>query len=259
MTWILVVEDDSSMANVLRRTLVREGYGVVCASSLFEVQQLLDTRPFRLMLLDLKLGDGKSFQLAKEVAGKYPISVVFVSGSDDVTDKVVALELGAEDYVVKPFDEKELLARIRVVLRRQQQPSSVSVSGKFDVYRFAGFELNPKTQVLTDAGNAAIPLSRFEYQLLKLLVSRGYEPLTREQISLQINRRPHVPADRTIDVIVVKLRRKLGGKVIETVRGEGYRMGTDVTQIAKADSSVASSSGAAHGGHVPLADNAYTA
>lgn len=243
MTWILVVEDDPPMANLLRRTLVQEGYGVVCASSPFEAQELLDTRPFRLMLLDLKLGDGKSFQLGKDVADKHSISVVFVSGSDDVTDKVVALELGAEDYVVKPFDEKELLARIRVVLRRQQQSSAPSVGGKIEVYLFDRFELNPKTQILTDADGTAIPLSRFEYQLLKLLLSRGYEPITREQISLQINRRPHVPTDRTIDVVVAKLRRKLGSDVIETVRGEGYRMGIDVTQSAKLDPPVAAKLG----------------
>lgn len=242
MTWILVVEDDPPMANLLRRTLVQEGYGVVCAASPFEARQLMDTRPFRLMLLDLKLGDGKSFQLGKDVASNQSISVVFVSGSDDVTDKVVALELGAEDYVVKPFDDKELLARIRVVLRRQEQSRPASASRKVEVFRFSCFELNPKTQILIDSDKSVIPLSRFEYQLLKLLLSRGYEPITREQISLQVNRRPHVPTDRTIDVIVAKLRAKLGSDVIETVRGEGYRMGVDVVQVAAGVTSMATKS-----------------
>lgn len=243
MTWILVVEDDPPAANLLRRILVSEGYGVVCASSPFEAKQLLDTRPFRLMLLDLKLADGKSFQLGKDVASEHSMSVIFVSGSNDVTDKVVALELGAEDYVVKPFDDKELLARIRVVLRRQQESGLPLRGGKSEIYKFDRFELNPKLQTLSDADGTIIPLSRFEYQLLKLLLSRGYEPITREQISLQINRRPHVPTDRTIDVIVAKLRRKLGSAVIETVRGEGYRMGIDVTQASSLDPSLGAKRG----------------
>lgn len=235
MAWILVVEDDPAVANMLRRMLVREGYGVVCAGSSFEAENLLDTRPFQLVLLDLRLGNEKSFHLAKELSSRGDLGVVFVSGSDDVTDKVVALELGAEDYIVKPFDDKELMARIRSVFRRMNHRLPAGESRVVERYTFDGLVLDARTQQLFDRSGRDVPLSRFEFRLLKLFVSRGYEPVTREQISLQINRRPHVPTDRTIDVIVAKLRKRLGAHVIETVRGEGYRMGVAVETDGKSE------------------------
>jgi len=228
MAWILVVEDEPVFREMLRRKLVREGYGVVCAGTSFEAKNLLDTRPFKIVLLDLSLGYEKSFQLARELSGRADLGVIFVSGSDEVTDKVAALELGAEDYIVKPFDDKELLARIRSVLRRIHLRSPSGESGALQCYGFGSFVLDGRTKRLSDTSGNDLQLTRFEFRLLKLLVSRGYEPVTREQISLYVNRRPHLPNDRTIDVTVAKLRKKLGAHIIETVRGEGYRMGVAV-------------------------------
>lgn len=228
MTWLLLVEDEPVFSRMLRRTLVTEGYGVVCAANSFEAKNLLDTRPFKIVLLDLRLGYEKSFHLARELSGRTDLGIIFVSGSDDVTDKVVALELGAEDYIVKPFDVKELLARIRSVLRRMRFRSPSGESGALQCYVFESFVLDSRTQRFFDKTGNDLQLSRFEFRLLQLLVSRGYEPVTREQISLHINRRPHMPNDRTIDVTVAKLRKKIGPHIIETVRGEGYRMGVAV-------------------------------
>lgn len=228
MNWVLVVEDDAVIAQAIRRVLVGKGFGVVTAASAFEAAEVLQTRPFAVILLDLRLDSDYSFDFARDALGQHRIPVIFVTGSDDVVDKVVAFELGAYDYIVKPFEERELVARVRAVIRRTDAPGVGRARTPAQIYRVDRYRVDFKRRIVTDEQDEIVSLTRFEFHLLKLLVTREGALLTRDQISLAVNRRPHNPLDRTIDVIVAKLRNKLGNYLIETVRGEGYRMAVDV-------------------------------
>jgi two-component system OmpR family response regulator len=228
MNWLLIVEDDVAIAQAMKRVLAGKGFGIVTATSVPDASELLQTRPFALILLDLRLDTEFTFDFARDVLGQHRIPVIFVTGSDDVVDKVVAFELGAYDYIVKPFDERELVARVRAVIRRSDTPGIGQVRTPPQIYRVDRYQIDLKRRSVIDEDGEVVSLTRFEFQLLKLLVTREGALLTRDQISLAVNRRPHNPLDRTIDVIVAKLRNKLGNHLIETVRGEGYRLAVDV-------------------------------
>lgn len=227
MKWILLVEDDLAVARSISRVLEARKFGVVIGQSIEEARELVSTRPFSVVLLDLQLQNDYAFDLARDLIGHHTLPVIFVSASDDVLDKVVALELGAFDYIVKPFDDRELIARIRTALRfcastEDSQPGQ-------QIYQIGSFRVDLLKRAVTEADGTEVGLSRFEFQLLKILVVRNGHLVTRDQISLKVNRRPHNPLDRTIDVVVAKLRSKLDASIIETVRGEGYRLGVVAT------------------------------
>lgn len=206
---------------------------MVIGQSVEEARELVSTRPFSVVLLDLQLHNDYAFDLARDLIGQHSLPVIFVSASDDVLDKVVALELGAFDYVVKPFDDRELIARIRTALRFCTGTEDAQQVQQ--VYQVGSYRIDLLKHSVTDLDGAEISLSRFEFQLLRILVVRNGHLVTRDQISLNVNRRPHNPLDRTIDVVVAKLRSKLDAEIIETVRGEGYRLGVVATLAGESD------------------------
>lgn len=229
MAWILIVDDEPPVARAMRRSLVQEGLEAIIANDLDAARSVLQVRQVSLVLLDLRLGNQKSFDFAREVAEASGTPIMFVTGSDDVVDKVIAFEIGAHDYITKPFDSAELVARVRGLVRRTRLAAAAGEVRKGDCFRIGDYAFDFERSIV----KPELKLTRFELQLLRLLAHNQGSAVTREQISLAINRRSHHPSDRTIDVMVSKLRSKLGPHFVRTVRGEGYALGVDAEALEK--------------------------
>lgn len=223
---ILVVDDDAAYCRLIERYLTREGYRTLIARDAEEMRSQIELAT--LVLLDLHLPGSHGIELAREVRGKYPrTGIIIVTGSTDEVDKIVGLEVGADDYVCKPFNERELLARIRSVLRRLDV-EQVSQSQQL---RFLDFVLDVDARQLTRGGEP-IELTGHEFNLLVMLAERPSRVFTREEISLKISSREWYPSDRSVDVLVSKLRKKLESdnvaEIIKSLRGVGYQFSARV-------------------------------
>jgi DNA-binding response OmpR family regulator len=191
------------------------------------------------VVLDLRLPDGDGLTLARQLRERAPVPVILLTGRADEADRVMGLELGADDYVTKPFSTRELLARIRAVLRRYQQ-AHAAVDERRDerrrAFRFAGWELNLKTRRLTAPDGRRLELSHNEFSLLVAFCSAPQRVLTRDQL-LDLSRLHNAEVyDRTVDVQVLRLRRKIEAdharpELIVTERGAGYRLATPVETL----------------------------
>lgn len=228
-TSILIVDDDPRLCRALARYLKLEGYAVRTATSGREMRECLAAEKPDLVLLDLMLPDEDGFTLARELRATSDLAIVILTGKADTTDKVVGLELGADDYVTKPFSDRELLARIRTVLRRTSEAGRGKAEPAGSVACFAGWRLDLGSYELTDAAGERIPLTPHEFQLLQAFVQHGGRVLTREAILDLVAGRDWSPEDRSVDVLVGKLRKKLETDpevphLIETVRGVGYKL-----------------------------------
>ena len=229
MAHILVVDDDDLILNLIESILTRAGYQVSRAIDGREMRSQLQKNSIDLILLDIRLREDHGFDLARELSETDAPPIIFVTGTHDVSNKVAGLEIGAEDYITKPFDQRELLARIGVVLRRRSTDDAPPTT-----YRFDGFELNLESHELCDPGGAAVSLTTMEFQILACLVRRPRAVLSRNDISILVSGRRRDRTDRTIDVIVSKLRRKIEESTdaevdpIQTVRGAGYKFVAEV-------------------------------
>jgi DNA-binding response OmpR family regulator len=231
---ILIVDDDSRICRLIQRYLEQEGYRVRVASSGKEMRQTLAEVKVHLVLLDVRLPDEDGFALARELGSLPNLAVIMVTGKSDPRDKVLGLELGADDYVTKPFDERELLARVRSVLRRFSSQSTESVTeGRRNLAVFAGWQLDIPGQELTSPDGSKVFLTTREFQLLAALVEHSQRVLSRDLMLELLTGRDWTPIDRSIDVLVGKLRKKLRDdatrpQLIKTVRGTGYKLASPV-------------------------------
>jgi two-component system OmpR family response regulator len=230
---ILIVDDDPRMCRLLARYLGQEGYGIDTASSGKEMWERLAAIKVDLVLLDIRLPDEDGFTLVKELRQRPNLAIIMVTGKSDPFDKVLGLELGADDYITKPFDERELLARVRSVLRRASAERPSSEAARRNVVIFSGWQLDLLAQELTSPEGAGVFLTTREFQLLAALVNHGQQVLSRDSILTLLNGRDWSPIDRSIDVLVGKLRKKLGDnahnpELIKTVRGVGYKLASRV-------------------------------
>jgi DNA-binding response OmpR family regulator len=228
-TRILIVDDDPRLCRALARYLRVEGYAVRTATSGREMRESLDTEKPDLVLLDLMLPDEDGFSLARELRAVSSVAIIILTGKADTTDKVVGLELGADDYITKPFSDRELLARIRSVLRRTSDAGRGEAESAGTVAHFAGWRLGLESYELTSPAGERVVLTPHEFQLLCALVQHGSRVLTREAILDLVAGRDWSPEDRSVDVLVGKLRKKLEAdtrepRLIETVRGVGYKL-----------------------------------
>jgi len=227
---ILVVDDDPRICRLLSRVLAAEGYAVETAPNGHVMWRALRAKPFDLVILDLRLPGGEDgLSLARRLRAESEVSLIMLTGRSDAVDKVIGLELGADDYVTKPFDRRELLARIRSVLRR-----SATRQGEFEagerggpVVRFSGWSVDLEQREVIAPKGAHVDLTFYEFELLAALVQRPRRVLSRDQILELIANRHWQPYDRSIDVLIGKLRRKLDDdprhpRLIKTVRGVGY-------------------------------------
>jgi two-component system, OmpR family, response regulator len=227
---ILVVDDDPRICRLLTRLLTPEGYKVETAPNGYIMWRALRARPFDLVILDLRLPGGEDgLTLARRLCSESDVSLIMLTGKSDSIDKVIGLELGADDYITKPFDRRELLARIRSVLRRSgaQQIGAAIPEPESSVLRFSGWTLDLGQRETISPEGARVELTFYEFELLSILAQRPRRALSRDQILELIANRHWQPYDRSIDVLIGKLRRKLqddsrNPRLIKTVRGIGY-------------------------------------
>lgn len=224
---LLVVDDDPDLCDLLRRYFVRQGFRVGTAASGVQMREALARAAIDLVLLDLGLPGEDGLDLTRELHANWHGPVIIITGRGESVDRVVGLELGADDYVAKPFDLRELLARVRSVLRRSgrsRQPDRAAPTGAF---QFAGFRLDPLARILSDSRNRDVNLTAGEYELLLAFLDSPNRVLSRDELLQRIHGRAAGPFDRAIDVQIARLRRKIETnpaqpELIKSVRGAGY-------------------------------------
>ncbi len=217
MAKILVVEDESSLAESLVLLLQKESYSTLLAENLAQARLLIQ-EPLDLVILDWKLPDGQGIELLRQwrEAGVL-IPVIFLTARTELIDRVLGLEMGANDYVTKPFETRELLARIKVQLR-QTTPSQ----RKADKLERAGISLDPLSREVF-LNNEAQKLTHMEFSLLKFFLENPNKVFTREELLVKVWGYDSFPTTRTVDNHIVLLRQKFGANHFETVRKVGYR------------------------------------
>lgn len=219
MNRILVIEDDAAMAQSIRGILETEGFAVRHAISLKEAAPALGQ--VDLLILDWMLPDGNGIDFLRSMRSTGDWTpVIFLTARADLIDKVIGLETGANDYVVKPFEARELLARVRSQLRKPPEKRS---EGNQDVLRAGNVVLDMKTRIVSVAGKP-IETTRKEFDLLALFLSNPNRVFSREELLNKVWGFEHFPTTRTVDTHVLQLRQKFGEDLFETVRGVGYRM-----------------------------------
>ncbi|WP_129794574.1 response regulator [Sphingosinicella sp. CPCC 101087] len=223
-TTILIVDDDASLRQLIRDFLTGHGYAVVEAGGGKEMREILDAQPVDALVLDVMMPGEDGLSIARSLSTRRDLSIVMVSALGSETDRIIGLEVGADDYLPKPFSPRELLARLRAVLRRQQ--AAADDEAVRSRYIFQGWTLDVVRQVLRDPANVVIGLSQGEFSLLRALVERPQRVLTRDQLLEYARGRESDAFDRAIDTQISRLRRKLGSRdqaeLIRTVRNEGY-------------------------------------
>ncbi|AHY45939.1 Response regulators consisting of a CheY-like receiver domain and a winged-helix DNA-binding domain [Rubrobacter radiotolerans] len=221
---ILLVDDDAALLEVTSIVLSSEGYRVVTAEDGVEALKVLGRDNFDLVVLDVMMPKMSGFEVLKEIREKSDVPVVLLTAKSQSVDKVVGLELGADDYITKPFDTKELLARIKAILRRFGRREGESQAG---VVRLGGLELDQNGYTVSRDGEA-VDLTPTEFRILALLMNRPGQAFTRAQISEAVSTSSHYLASRYIDVHISRLRGKVERdpskpEIIQTVPSVGYR------------------------------------
>ena len=234
---VLVVEDDPALQRMILDYFAENSIRTLMASGRREMINQLGSTEVNLVILDLRLGQEDGLDLLREVRSSSDVPVIITTGHrrDDI-DRVVGLELGADDYLTKPFNLRELLARVRAVLRRFEKggaaPARNPERGRV---RFSGWQLDQKIRRLTDPDGAPVALTKGEYALLLAFLDAPQRPLSREHL-LQATRVHEDVFDRSIDVQILRLRRKLerdpsAPRVIQTERGVGYVFAVPVERV----------------------------
>ncbi|MBR1003109.1 two-component system OmpR family response regulator [Bradyrhizobium japonicum] len=224
----LLVEDDDAVRILVANYLEENDVRVICASRLCDVAPLLARNQPDLIVLDLQLGREDGLDLLRELRARSDIPVIITTGHrPDEIDRIVGLELGADDYITKPFSLGELLARIRAILRRRNaRPTKPQRESERGSLRFGGWRLERRTRRLTNPRGEPVPLTKGQYALLTAFLAAPQRPLSREYL-LQATRVHEDVFDRSIDMQVMRLRRKLGDSggsspIIRAERGVGY-------------------------------------
>lgn len=226
-TKILVVDDDMRLRALLERYLVEQGYQVRSAANAEQMDRLLERENFHLIVLDLMLPDEDGLSICRRLRQqKNEISIIMLTAKGDEIDRIIGLEMGADDYLPKPFNPRELLARAKAVLRRKtiEAPGAPSQSPK--LVAFGAFKLNLATREMTVDGQP-MSLTSGEFAVLKSLVTHPREPLSRDKLMNLARGRDYSAMERSIDVQVSRLRRMLevdptNPRYIQTVWGLGY-------------------------------------
>ena len=238
---ILVLDDDREIRELLGRFLEKQGLRVTLARDARDLRKLWPLARYSLVVLDLMLPGESGLDVARWLRAQSNIPIVMLTAMGEETDRIVGLELGADDYMAKPFNPRELLARIRAVLRRAQGSDSPGGTGEDTGanIHFAGWLLEPSRRRLLNPQGAEVPLTGGEYELLTTLLERPNRVLTRDMLMDLLHNRQPGPFDRAIDVAVSRLRRKLeddgrNPSVIKTVRGGGYVLSATVERGAPA-------------------------
>jgi len=235
---ILVVDDEAEVRALLRKCLEREGFAVLEAKNGAEMRARIDEQPISLITLDLSLGGEDGLDLAREVRAKRNVPIIMITGKGDTIDRVVGLELGADDYISKPFQLREVLARVRAVLRRYgaaEAPAAHAASAH-ERYAFEDLVLDVTGRELGREGAKPQDLTTAEFNLLEIFVKRPHRVLSRDNIMDLLKGHEWSPVDRSIDALIGRLRKKVEPDpdhphLIKTVRGIGYVFTADVKRL----------------------------
>jgi len=233
---ILVIDDDREIRDLLARFLERHNFRVTAVRDSREARRAWINGHYQMVVLDLMLPGESGLDLARWLRSQSPVPIVMLTAMGDDTDRIIGLELGADDYVPKPFNPRELLARVRAVLRRAGDPETARLDPATRSLRFAGWTLEPARRRLLNPEGVEVPLTGGEYDLLVAMVERANRVLTRDMLLDLLRGRQAGPFDRAIDVAVSRLRRKLDddgrhAQLIKTVRGGGYVLAARVERL----------------------------
>jgi two-component system phosphate regulon response regulator OmpR len=227
---VLIVEDDRDVREMVAEYLGGQGYEVHQAESGGDMREEIERNLPDVVLLDVKLPGEDGLTLARYLRERYDVGIIMVTAADGVVDRVVGLEMGADDYVTKPFDPRELLARLKSVMRRlHARPAAQgsSAPGSAGTVALGRCFLDVAAHRLLDAAGAEVPITSMEFDLLKVFSEHPNKVLTRDQILTLTRNREWEPFDRSIDIRIARLRRKIEvnpeePQALRTVRGAGY-------------------------------------
>jgi two-component system OmpR family response regulator len=232
---LLVIDDDHEIRDLLTRFMEKNGFRITAVRDAREARRAWTRGAFQLVVLDLMLPGESGLDLARWLRDQEDVPIVMLSAMGEDTDRIIGLELGADDYIAKPFNPRELMARIRAIMRRASDSQESAASGERIArpLRFAGWTLEPARRRLLNPDGVEVPLTGGEYDLLFALLERANRVLTRDMLLDLLRGRQAGPFDRAIDVAVSRLRRKLddqggGAQLIKTVRGGGYVLAATV-------------------------------
>ncbi len=228
---ILVVDDDPELTQLLEDYLGRQGYQLATAADGVAMQALLERFQPDLLILDLMLPGEDGLTLCRNLRARSRLPILMLTARGDDMDRIIGLEMGADDYLPKPFNPRELLARVRSILRRAENPGAQALPAR--ALHFAGWTLDLAARHLIDADGIVVTLSTGEFRVLHLLVETPNCVFSRDQLMDALAGREAGPTDRTIDVMISRLRRRLNDDardpaLIKTVRSEGYMLAAKV-------------------------------
>jgi two-component system, OmpR family, response regulator len=233
---ILVVDDDVRISKILDRYLTSAGYQVKTAANGEEMHRCMESYAPNLIILDLQMPGEHGLELARKLRQESDVGIIIVTGSGDKVDEIVGLEGGADDYLMKPVEERELLARVRSVLRRVMTDVDSSDNSDKSVAKFSDWTLDMTAHELRSTTGEEVVLTSYEFQLLSTLVKSANRVLSRDQIMDHITGRDWMPSDRSVDVLIGKLRKKIEQdpkkpSLIKTMRGAGYKFTARVAYL----------------------------
>jgi two-component system OmpR family response regulator len=228
---VLVVDDDQEIRKLLGRYLGEQGFKVSLAGSKREFLERVATERLDIVVLDVLLPDGSGLDLCRYLRQRAPhVPVILVTALKEEVDRIIGLEIGADDYIGKPFNPRELVARMRAVLRRSAGGAAGAATGT--TYKFAGLFADAGSRSVVAADGSPVDLTGAEFELLRVFLDRPGRVLSREQLLGHTQGREAGPLDRSIDVLMSRLRRKLGAATSETlfktVRNGGYQLAARV-------------------------------
>lgn len=225
---VLVVDDDQRVRDMLVRFLDDQGFEVSTAGDGAQMLAQFSSRKFDVILLDLNLPGGKDgLDLAREIRAQSDVPIIMLTGRDNVIDRIVGIEVGADDYIAKPFHLREILARLKAILRRHRLGASSASRADEEIVRFEGWSLDTSRRRLTDRAGKAVELTTSEYEMLLAFVCHPGRVLTRDFLMDETRSRQLEAFDRTIDAQIARLRKKIEldsrhPQLIKSVRGVGY-------------------------------------
>ncbi|MGL5117154.1 MAG: response regulator [Beijerinckiaceae bacterium] len=231
---ILIVDDDPGVRDLLRESLEPEGFQIAEAANGKDMLAILRSERVDLITLDLMLNGENGLAIARKVLEEFDTPIVMITGRSDTIDRVVGLELGADDYIAKPFHPREVVARIRAVLRRHVPKQTIAQLPTGEFLAFDGMSLDIGRREMYNRSGGAIELTTAEFNLLEVFARRPQRVLSRDALMDLLKGHEWTPIDRSLDALISRLRRKLGDDsdkpaLIKTVRGVGYSFAPTVT------------------------------